>query len=51
LQFLESCIQRTPDIYLEELQEELQEARDVFVSRTAILRALKLLDLCAKKYV
>ncbi|KAF8999397.1 hypothetical protein BDQ17DRAFT_1170589, partial [Cyathus striatus] len=38
--FLESCIQRTPDIYLEELQEELQEAQDVFISRTAILRAL-----------
>ncbi|KAF8979995.1 hypothetical protein BDQ17DRAFT_1196026, partial [Cyathus striatus] len=40
ISFLEACIQRAPDIYLEELQEELHTAHDVSVSKTAIIHAL-----------
>jgi transposase len=40
-QFLEACIQRTPDIYIEELQQKLQDARHIHVSRLTIARTLK----------
>ncbi|TFK82335.1 Homeodomain-like protein, partial [Polyporus arcularius HHB13444] len=40
LAYLEGCIERTPDIYLAELQEELEEARGIEVSCETISSAL-----------
>jgi transposase len=39
-QYLEGCIERTPDIYLIELQEELLEARGIDVSTATIRNTL-----------
>jgi transposase len=39
-QYLEACIERTPDIYLHELQHALWEGRDVDVSLVTIDRML-----------
>lgn len=39
-QFLEGCIERTPDIYLTELQDELEEARGIHVSTMVISSSL-----------
>jgi len=41
LAYLESCIERTPDLYLRELQQMLFEARGVLVSEVCIERSLK----------
>ncbi|KIJ65310.1 hypothetical protein HYDPIDRAFT_88780 [Hydnomerulius pinastri MD-312] len=38
--FLEGCIERTPDIYVSELQHELKEACGIDVSEPTITRAL-----------
>ncbi|KAJ8582873.1 hypothetical protein M405DRAFT_692426, partial [Rhizopogon salebrosus TDB-379] len=38
--YLDACVERTPDIFLLELQHELREARDVDVSLTTIDRTL-----------
>jgi len=41
LKFLESLIERTPDIFISELQFELQEARGIYVSSWTIREAMK----------
>ncbi|KAF8888259.1 hypothetical protein BD779DRAFT_1440056 [Infundibulicybe gibba] len=38
--YLEGCIERTPDIFLSELRDELQRARDVHVSEQTIRHTL-----------
>jgi transposase len=40
-QYLEACIERTPDIYVSELKEELEEACGVGVSESTIKRTLR----------
>ncbi|KAF8957714.1 hypothetical protein BDZ97DRAFT_1669451 [Flammula alnicola] len=47
--YLESCIERTPDIYISELQEELLEARGVEASDATIIRTLKRRGFVRKK--
>ncbi|KDQ09081.1 hypothetical protein BOTBODRAFT_535246, partial [Botryobasidium botryosum FD-172 SS1] len=39
--FIESCIERTPDIYLVELQAELYDAYGIIISLSTISRTLK----------
>ena len=39
-QYLETCIERTPDMYLQELQDELSQARGVHISVATIRRSL-----------
>ncbi|KAI5981492.1 hypothetical protein EDD15DRAFT_2176115 [Pisolithus albus] len=39
--FLVACVERTPDIFLSELQSELREARHVEVSQITIDRTLQ----------
>ncbi|CDO78009.1 hypothetical protein BN946_scf184664.g6 [Trametes cinnabarina] len=41
ISFIEGCIERMPDISLQELQEALREARDIYVSLSTIHRSLK----------
>ena len=50
-QYLEGLIERTPDLYLSELQAALSEARGVDVSEETILRSLCVEDLQGKKWV
>jgi hypothetical protein len=48
-QYLESCIERTPDIYVSELQDELCQARGVVVSESTIIRTLQRKGFVRKK--
>ncbi|KIJ07458.1 hypothetical protein PAXINDRAFT_90369, partial [Paxillus involutus ATCC 200175] len=49
ISFLEGCIERTPDIYLTELQQELEEACGVRVDETTISRTLRQRGLSRKQ--
>jgi transposase len=49
LQFLLALIDHTPDIYLDEIQEELYLQHDVDVSLATISRTMKRLGLSSKK--
>ena len=49
LQYLESLIERKPDIYLSELKEQLEAAYEVRVDETTISRTLKRRGYARKK--
>lgn len=49
IQFLEGLIQRTPDIYLAELQDELEQAFEEVVSKQTIWRSLRARGYTQKK--
>ncbi|KAI6144635.1 hypothetical protein BKA82DRAFT_4016809 [Pisolithus tinctorius] len=48
-QFIEGCLEHSPDAYLDELQVQLQEAMGCRVSRTTIYGALRKLNYMHKR--
>ena len=49
LQFMLALIEHSPDIYLDEIQEQLLERHDVKLTLYSILRTLKRLGMSSKK--
>ncbi|KAF8546669.1 hypothetical protein OG21DRAFT_1371241, partial [Imleria badia] len=49
LQFLLGTIEKSPDVYLDELQEMLATSCDVYVSRATVWRMLRKADFTMKK--
>jgi transposase len=48
-QFMLALLEHMPDLYLDEIQEQLHEQHDVSVSLAALSRILKRLGISSKK--